>query len=87
MIRAGVRVGENSIVGAKSVVQRDVPAHHVAVGQPAKSVKIKPGWEDVARPVDADVESGKEDRRIEYEIPDDIDVFDEFERDLNPPGR
>ena len=83
MIRAGVRIGENAIVGAKSVVQRDVPAHHIAVGQPAKSVKVKPGWEDVAEPLDA--EGGdKEDRRIEYGVPDDLDVFDEFQRDLNP---
>ncbi|USZ67199.1 acyltransferase [Halorussus salilacus] len=85
MIRAGVRVGENAIVGAKSVVQRDVPAHHIAVGQPAKSVKVKPGWEDVAAPLDA--EGGdKEDRRIEYELPEDLEVFDEFQRDLNPPN-
>jgi len=84
MVRAGVRVGENAIVGAKSVVQRDVPAHHIAVGQPAKSVKVKPGWEDVAAPLDA--EGGdKESRRIDYELPDDLEVFDEFQRDLNPP--
>ncbi|MFC7082247.1 acyltransferase [Halorussus caseinilyticus] len=86
MVKAGVRVGENAIVGAKSIVQRDVPAHHVAVGQPAKSVKIKPGWEDVARPLDADVETDKESRRIDYELPDDLEVYDEFQRDLNPPG-
>jgi len=84
MVRAGVRIGENAIVGAKSVVQRDVPAHHIAVGQPAKSVKVKPGWEDVAEPLDA--EGGdKESRRIDYELPDDLEVFDEFQRDLSPP--
>lgn len=86
MVQAGVRVGENAIVGAKSVVGRDVPAHHVAVGQPAKSVKIKSGWEAVADPVDAEVETPKADRRIERGIPDDIEVFDEFQRDLNPPS-
>ncbi|NHN60247.1 MULTISPECIES: acyltransferase [Halorussus] len=86
MVRAGVRVGENAIVGAKSVVQSDVPAHHIAVGQPARSVKIKPGWEDVAQPVDADVETDKEARRIEYDLPEDLDDFDEFQRDLTPPG-
>ncbi|WP_134670991.1 acyltransferase [Halorussus marinus] len=84
MVRAGVRVGENAIVGAKSVVQRDVPAHHIAVGQPAQSVKIKPGWEDVADPLDA--EGGDtEARRIEYDLPEDLEVFDEFQRDLSPP--
>jgi maltose O-acetyltransferase len=86
MVRAGVRIGENAIVGAKSVVQKDVPAHHVAAGQPAKSIAVKPGWEDVAEPVDAEVESGKEDRRIDRGIPDDVEIFDEFQRDLNPPG-
>jgi len=84
MIRAGVRVGENAIVGAKSIVRRDVPAHHIAVGQPAKSVKVKPGWEAVAAPLDA--EGGdKESRRIDYGVPDDLEVFDEFQRDLTPP--
>ncbi|MFC4450937.1 acyltransferase [Halorussus aquaticus] len=86
MVRAGVRVGENAIVGAKSVVQSDVPAHHVAVGQPAKSVKIKPGWESAAEPLDADVETDKESRRIEYDLPEDLEVYDEFQRDLNPPN-
>ncbi|WP_433625718.1 acyltransferase [Halomicrococcus sp. NG-SE-24] len=85
MIRAGVKVGENAIVGAKSVVPKDVPAHHIAVGQPAKSVKVKPGWEDAADPLEDANVSRKEDRRIEYELDDDFDVFDEFQRDLQPP--
>ena len=85
MVRAGVRIGENAIVAAKSVVQSDVPAHHVAAGTPAKSISVKPGWEDVAEPVDAEVETPKEDRRIDRGIPDDVEVFDEFQRDLNPP--
>jgi len=85
MVKAGVKVGENAVVGAKSIVQRDVPAHHVAVGTPAKSVKVKPGWEDVAEPLeDANVDRTDE-RRIEYELDDDLDVFDEFQRDLQPP--
>ena len=35
----GVRIGENSIVGAGSVVRRDVPANVVVIGNPAKVVK------------------------------------------------
>jgi acetyltransferase-like isoleucine patch superfamily enzyme len=35
----GVRVGENSIVGAGSVVVRDIPANAVAAGNPARVVK------------------------------------------------
>jgi maltose O-acetyltransferase len=84
MVRAGCKVGENSIVGARSVVQSDIPPHHVAVGQPAQSVRIKPGWEDVADPIDAEHPSFRDARQIEYELPDDIEPFDEFQRDLEP---
>ncbi|WP_129112806.1 acyltransferase [Halegenticoccus tardaugens] len=86
MIRAGCRIGENAIVGARAVVQGDVPAHHIAVGMPARSVKVKPGWESVAEPVEDANPNRQEERRIEYDLPDDLDVFDEFERDLRPPG-
>ncbi|SFB80219.1 Acetyltransferase (isoleucine patch superfamily) [Halobiforma haloterrestris] len=85
MVRAGNRVGENAIVGARGVVQHDVPAHHIAVGMPAKSVKIKPGWEDAATPIEEAGVNRQERRRIEYDLPDDLEVFDEFERDLEPP--
>jgi maltose O-acetyltransferase len=85
MLRAGVKVGENSVVGAKSVVQGDVPAHHIAVGAPAKSVKVKPGWESVAEPLDAGGVDNRDERRIEHSVPEDLEVFDEFERDRQPP--
>ncbi len=85
MVRAGVRIGENSILAAKSIAQNDVPAHHVAAGSPAKSIAIKPGWESVAEPLeDANVDR-REERRVEYDKPDSLDVFDEFQRDLAPP--
>ncbi|MFC4406673.1 acyltransferase [Haloarchaeobius iranensis] len=84
MVRAGCRVGENAVVGAKSIVASDVPDHHVAVGQPAKSVRVKPGWEDVATPLeDANVDR-RDERELEYELPEDLDTFDEFGRDLSP---
>ncbi len=35
----GVRIGENSIVGARAVVTRDVPANVVVAGNPAEIVK------------------------------------------------
>ncbi|WP_455448915.1 acyltransferase [Natrinema thermotolerans] len=85
MIRAGCKVGENAIVGARGIVQNDVPAHHIAIGMPATSVKIKPGWEDVATPVDEAGTNRQAQRRIEYDVPDDLEVFDEFGRDLQPP--
>jgi acetyltransferase-like isoleucine patch superfamily enzyme len=84
MVRAGCKVGENAIVGARSVVQSDVPAHHVVVGQPAKSVRIKPGWEDTADSVDAEHLSLRDERHLPYDLPDDLEQFDEFQRDLRP---
>ena len=85
LMRAGSKLGENSVVGAKAIVDGDVPAHHVAVGQPAKSVRVKPGWESVADPIEDRLERTKEARRIEYELPADLEIFDEFQRDLQPP--
>ena len=39
IICKGVRIGENSIVGAGSVVTKDVPANVIVAGKPAKKVK------------------------------------------------
>ena len=39
IIIAGVTIGENSIIGAGSVVTQDIPDHCVAVGNPARIVK------------------------------------------------
>lgn len=86
MVRGGVKIGENALVGGKAVVQHDIPAHHVAVGAPARSIRIKPGWESHARDLDKDLPSNRQDRIIERPIPDDIELFDEFERNLEPPG-
>ncbi|WP_394739059.1 acyltransferase [Natronococcus roseus] len=85
MVRAGCKVGENAIVGARAIVQHDVPAHHISIGMPAKSVKIKPGWEDVATPIDEAGVNRQEQRHLEYDLPADLEVFDEFQRDLRPP--
>ncbi|MFB6186054.1 MAG: acyltransferase, partial [Halobacteriaceae archaeon] len=83
LVRAGTRIGENALIGARSIVDKDVPAHHIAVGSPVKSVKIKSGWESEATPVDEANERRKESRRIEYDIEDDTNIFDEFKRDLS----
>ena len=39
VVMPGVTVGENSVVGAFSFVDRDIPANVVAVGVPAKVIK------------------------------------------------
>jgi maltose O-acetyltransferase len=85
MVRAGCRVGENAVVGAKAVVGGDVPAHHVAVGQPAESVTVKDGWESAADPLEAGGEDRRAERVVEYDVPADLERFDEFGRDLSPP--
>ena len=85
MVRAGVRVGENAVLAAKSIAQRDIPDHHIAAGTPAKSISVKPGWESVAVDLDDANQDRREQRRLSYSLPDDLDVFDEFERDRSPP--
>lgn len=39
MILSGVTVGENAIVGAGSIVTKDVPANMVVVGSPARVLR------------------------------------------------
>jgi maltose O-acetyltransferase len=40
-VRGGIEVGQNSVIGFNSVVTRSIPAYSVAVGNPAKVVKLK----------------------------------------------
>ena len=40
-IGPGVTVGEGAVVGARAVVVKDVPALHIVVGNPAKSVGLR----------------------------------------------
>ncbi|SFR50003.1 acyltransferase [Halogeometricum limi] len=85
MVRAGIRVGENSVVGARSVVQGDVPKHHIVAGTPAKTIRVKPGWESVADPKRDRLVNRQDEREIPYDLPEGLDAFDEFQRTLTPP--
>jgi acetyltransferase-like isoleucine patch superfamily enzyme len=38
-ILCGVTVGENAVIGAGSVVTRDVPDNHIVAGNPARSLR------------------------------------------------
>lgn len=42
VVLKGVTIGDGAIIGARSVVTRDIPAWSVAVGNPAKVVKYIP---------------------------------------------
>jgi acetyltransferase-like isoleucine patch superfamily enzyme len=42
VLLCGITVGENALIGAGSVVVRDVPAHTVVAGNPARVVKSLP---------------------------------------------
>lgn len=39
-ILPGVTIGDNAVIGTGSVVTKDIPAHAVAVGNPARVIKV-----------------------------------------------
>ena len=40
-VKRGVRIGDGAVIGARSVVTRDVPPYAIAVGSPARVVKLR----------------------------------------------
>ncbi|MDB0030071.1 putative colanic acid biosynthesis acetyltransferase [Opitutales bacterium] len=42
MILPGVSIGDQAIIGAMSVVSKDVPDHQIVVGNPAKKIGERP---------------------------------------------
>ncbi len=40
-VTSGVTIGDNAIVGANAVVTRDIPANAIAVGVPARVIKMR----------------------------------------------
>jgi acetyltransferase-like isoleucine patch superfamily enzyme len=85
MVSAGCRVERNAMVGSGAKTLGDVPAHHIVAGSPAKSVKVKPGWESVADGL-GPLTDRREHRQLPTEFPEPFETFDEFGRDLSPPG-
>jgi len=65
------------------VDQTEVRNYHTVIEDDA--IAVKDGWEAVARPVEGGNVDNREERRLEYDLPEDLDAFDEFGRDLRPP--
>ena len=42
MIMPGVNVGKNAVVGAMSIVTKDVPSDQVVAGSPARKIGVRP---------------------------------------------
>jgi maltose O-acetyltransferase len=82
MVSAGCRIGKNAMIGAGAKPLGDVPPHHIAAGTPAKSVKVKPGWESVAADL-GPLEDNRERRQLDRQFPEPFEEFDEFGRDLS----
>ena len=40
-VKRGVRIGDGAVIGAHSVVTRDVPAYAIAVGSPARIIRMR----------------------------------------------
>lgn len=40
-VRRGVRIGDGAVIGARSVVTRDVPPYAIAVGNPARVIRLR----------------------------------------------
>jgi acetyltransferase-like isoleucine patch superfamily enzyme len=40
VVTGGVTIGERAVIGANSVVTRDIPAHAIAAGSPAKVIRL-----------------------------------------------
>jgi virginiamycin A acetyltransferase len=49
VIMPGVSIGNGAIIGAKALVAKDIPAYAVAVGNPAKVVRMRFPDHDIAR--------------------------------------
>ena len=40
-VKRGIRIGDGAVVGARSVVTRDIPPYAIAVGSPARVVRLR----------------------------------------------
>ena len=49
LIMSGVRIGDGAVIGARSVVTKDVPAYTIAAGMPAKVLRMRFDGETISR--------------------------------------
>ena len=46
MVMPGVTIGDGAIIGAYSLVTKDIPPYSIAIGRPAKVIKEVPHREE-----------------------------------------
>ena len=68
LILSGVNIGDGAVIGARSVVSRDVPPYHVVAGNPARIIRARFDSETIRR-IAATRWWEWEDARIEKAIP------------------
>ena len=49
MIMPGITIGKNAVVGAQSVITKNVKAHHIVAGNPAREIGTREKDEEVGR--------------------------------------
>jgi acetyltransferase-like isoleucine patch superfamily enzyme len=78
-VRAGVRVGENALVAAGAIVDKDVNPYHLVAGNPVRSIKditrLSCPYELIERPYEDDPESIRKENIIRHQAKLDKEVF------------
>jgi acetyltransferase-like isoleucine patch superfamily enzyme len=67
-ILSGVTIGQGAIIGAMSVIAKDIPPYAIAVGNPARVIRFRFGEEVIQRLLSSDLYSKIDDSFIKEHI-------------------